>query len=107
MATLGAVLLGCLVVDSAAHASLNASQCRRLTRQINHYGGIAEMAANRGDDLWLQGTLNHVQRLSDRRIRLCPQFDKPNQAEVMALWLKQATRAAAKAFIKYMTFGAY
>jgi len=102
---LGLVLAGLLA--SSAQASLNHSECRRLTRQIDHYGGVAEMAANRGDKLWLEGTLAHIQRLSDRRIRLCPEFDQPNQAEIMAKWMADVTKKAAKAFVRYLTFGAY
>jgi hypothetical protein len=98
--------LACLLFDGAAHA-MNQSQCRRLTRQIHQYQGVAKMAADRGDELWLEGTLNHVQRLSDRRIKQCPEYDQPSTAERMALWMKEMTRAAAKAFIKYMTFGYY
>jgi hypothetical protein len=96
----------CLFAAGTADA-MNASQCRRLTRQIDQYKGVAEMAANRGDRLWLKGTLNHVQRLSDRRIKQCPQFDQPSQAEVMAQWLKETAHIAAKGFIRYMTFGIY
>lgn len=102
----GFVLAGFLLA-LPAEASLNRSECRRLTRQINHYGGVAEMAANRGDKRWTEGTLAHIQRLSDRRIKMCPEYDQPNQAEIMAKWMAETTKAAAKAFVRYLTFGAY
>lgn len=101
------VALACLLASGTAEAALNSSKCRRLTRQINQYEGVAEMAAARGDKLWFQGTMNHIQRLSDRRIRMCPQFDQPTQAERMAQWLKEIAHVAAKGFIRYMTFGIY
>ena len=106
LATLGSVVLLAFVAMDAV-AATNSARCRRLTRQISHFGNVAEMAANRGDDLWLDGTLAHIHRLSERRIKMCPEYDRPNQAEVMARWMAEATRTAAKAFIRYLTFGAY
>jgi hypothetical protein len=103
----GCIVAACLLVDGAAFAEANTAQCKRLTRQIHQYKGVAEMAAQRGDKLWLEGTLAHVQRLSDRRIKMCPQFDQPSIAERMSLWMKQVAHTAGKAFLRYLTFGAY
>lgn len=100
------VLVG-LLSAAPADAVVNGSECRRLTRQIDHYADVAEMAADRGDQVWLNGTLTHMERLAVRRIKLCPQFDRPNQAEVMAKWMAAMVKRAGKAFLKYLTFGAY
>ena len=71
--------------------------------------GIADsgIASGRGDRRWLEGTLSHVQRLSDRRIKLCPQYDKPSMPERVGLWFKQAGYVAGKAFLRYITLGTY
>lgn len=102
----GAVAIS-ISIAGAANADTNRKDCRRLTRQIEHFGGVAEMAADRGDDRWLDSTMAHIQRLSDRRIALCPEFEQPNHVEEMAKFFADVTKKAAKGFLKYLTFGAY
>ena len=95
-----------LLAAGSAGAAANVSRCRRLTRQIDHFESVAEIAKGRGDRLWFDGTAAHIQRLSDRRNRLCPQ-EKPNYVLMMTKWFGKTAKAAGRSFLKYVTFGAY
>ena len=106
------VCVGMLVLMSIpaarpAAAALHTGECRKLTRQIDHFKDVAEMAADRGDALWLESTLAHVERLSTRRVGLCPEFAKPNYAAIYARWAADILKKAGRAFITFMTWGAF
>ena len=83
------------------------AECQRLTRQISHFEDVAQMASDRGDQMWLNGTLNHIDQLSSRRVALCPEYADPNYAAIYAAWAAEVIKKAAKAFLTYLTFGAY
>jgi hypothetical protein len=74
-------------------------ECKRITRQIQHYAEVADMAKERGDESWEQGTLDHIVRLSERRAQLCPTLyaQKPI-GEELAKILKGAAKIAMKLF---------
>jgi len=73
--------------------------CKRITRQIQHYAEVADRAKERGDANWQQGTLDHIADLSTRRAQLCPTLyaQKPI-GEELAKILKGASRIALKLF---------
>ena len=96
----------CLLVAASAEASLNVSQCRRLTRQIDRFESVAEMAEERGDEMWRAGTMAHLQRLTARHVRLCPQ-EKPDYVLMMTKWMGKTVKKAGRTFLRYLTFGAY
>ena len=104
-----AAVMAALVVAAPALAvqSNKAAECRRITRQISHYRDVAEMAADRRDRLWYVSTTNHIDRLADRRVALCPEYAEPNYALIYAKWMAEVVKKAGQAFLKYMTFGAY
>ncbi|MBW2426784.1 MAG: hypothetical protein JRG86_21260 [Deltaproteobacteria bacterium] len=60
----------------AAGASGNyRGQCKRLTRQIDHYEGtVLPMAVQRGNRAWEQATNRQIERLWHRRADLCPAY---------------------------------
>jgi hypothetical protein len=60
----------------AAGASGNyRGQCKRLTRQIDHYEGtVLPMAIRRGNRSWEQATNQQIERLWHRRADLCPAY---------------------------------
>jgi hypothetical protein len=75
--------------------------CKRLTKQITRYKGVAKMAHERGDELWEASTKQHVKRLSERRERRCPELvkqEKDEQGMKIARLLKSAAKAAATYF---------
>jgi len=61
--------------QDAANRGHYRGECRRLTRQIDHYEGtVLPMAAARGNDAWERATEAQIDRLWNRRADLCPQF---------------------------------
>jgi len=104
----GACLLaGTLATPALAVPSSYQAECRRITRQIGHFENVAAMAAQRGDEMWFDGTVDHIRRLGERRVRLCPEYAEPNYAAIYATWAKWMLKRAAEAFITYTTFGLY
>ena len=83
------------------------SECLRLTRQISHFEDVASMAAERGDEMWFDGTVDHIKQLATRRVRLCPEYEEPNYAKIYTEWAMWMMRRAAEAFMAYTTFGAW
>ena len=75
------------------------AECVKLTQQIARYERDAGWARDRGNDLWEQSNLNQVQRLSERRAKLCPEFREPNYAAEFAEVLGTAARVAARYFL--------
>src|SRR5262245_10703146 len=74
-------------------------ECKRITGQIARYAEQADLARERGDANWEQGTLDHIANLSTRRAQLCPTLyaQKPIGAE-LAKMLKGAAKIAMKLF---------
>lgn len=83
-------------------AKVRRHECRRLTRQIAHFEGVAEMAGDRRDELWLGATQDHIRRLEDERIDLCPEYKRPNPlirfGKGTQKWIKRAARVATAYF---------
>lgn len=77
-------------------------ECKRLTRMIARYAEVADIARERGDDRWEEGTIAHIGRLSERRARLCPTLyaEKPIGKE-----LEKILKGAAKIAFKLFTMG--
>lgn len=77
-------------------------ECKRITRQIARYAETADLARERGDEHWEQGTLDHIARLSTRRAQLCPTLyaQKPIGEE-----LSKILKGAAKIALKLFTMG--
>lgn len=103
----GWVLVGVVAAPLAAEAGRNSAKCRKIDKQIVHFHGVAEMADDRGDDLWRNSTLGHIDRLETRLFTLCPEYNRPTLAQRVAKWMNDAAIAGGKAFLRYMTFGAY
>ena len=74
-------------------------ECKRITRQIAHYAEVADMAKERGNERWHEGTLDQIGRLSERRSQLCPTLyaQKPIGQELAKI-LKGAAKIAMKLF---------
>lgn len=77
-------------------------ECKRITRQIARYAEQADLAKERGNENWEQGTLDHIARLSTRRAQLCPTLyaQKPIGEE-----LSKILKGAAKIALKLFTMG--
>lgn len=85
-------------------------ECRRLTKQIEHYNGtILPMAIERGNRGWEASTMAQVDRLWNRRADLCPIYGAERsflaKAADDARKFQQLVAAAGRAAAAYFTGG--
>jgi hypothetical protein len=78
-------------------------ECHRLTSQIARYAADVERARERGNELWEKSTLEHIERLSQRRASRCPQYAKDPNAALRRMGRMLGT--AAKLAASYFTMG--
>jgi hypothetical protein len=86
------------------------AECRRLTKQINHYEGtVMPMAMQRGNAAWARATDQQVSRLWHRRADLCPKYGAERTMLARAAdtrrKIKQVLMAAARATAAFFTGG--
>ena len=103
----GVVLVFLAPAPALAKGGNYNGQCRRITRQIDHYKDVVDMAEERGNDRWEQHTLAQIQRLSERRVRLCPEFTEPSFVQQVGATTKELGIIAGKAAISWFSFGAF
>jgi len=85
-------------------------ECRRLTKQINHFEGtILPMAIDRGNRGWENATNAQIERLWHRRADLCPKYGAQRtmlaKAADDARKFKKLLAAAGRAAATYFTGG--
>lgn len=84
-------------------ASAGTVECRRLTRRIEHFTGMAERARELDNEMWEERTEQHLDLLTARRAAHCPEYAKDDSAmRALAALMKLAARAA----LTYFTLGA-
>lgn len=88
------------------------SQCRRLTKQINHFEGtILPMAIARGNRAWERATNDHVERLWHRRADLCPAYGAERtmiaKAQDRMRRFNKMVNLAGRAALTFFTGGLY
>ena len=104
-----ALLVTALPAAGQQQGSYNA-HCSRLTRQISHFEGVADRARARDNEMWLASTAAHIERLRDRRSRLCPEYDRfVARVRNAEFWRRtyDLTISGAKTAMRYFTFGTY
>ena len=82
--------------------------CKLIDKQIAHYEGVSEMAKDRRDWMWYDSTRAHVKRLTDRRVKICPEQVAEEKREYFrrgAEAAKELVRIASAAAIKYFSAG--
>jgi len=100
------VVVLCLVsLPALAKTQPPRRECHRLTSQIARYEGDVELARERGNELWENATLEHIERLSERRARRCSQYAKDDGAGLRRFG--QMLGKAAKLAAKYFTMEAF
>jgi hypothetical protein len=99
--------LALLVVSSAsALQKTNRGQCRKLGKQLEQHAASVDVAANRGNTLWAESTLQYMGQLDARRQRLCPDlYPEGNAAKAMAE-MRRMLATAGKLALKFFTMGA-
>ena len=73
-------------------------ECRRITKQIAHYARVVDRARERKSELWEEHTLQHIGRLSERRVRLCPEYAKKSYGKELVALLRLAAKVAVTVF---------
>lgn len=100
-----------LALAAPAQAGKYFKDCRRMTRQIDRYEGVVEMAEDRDNELWAEATKRHIERLMERRAELCPQFAEEVNMKKRAVKAAEDTqklmKAAAKIAARYFSGGWY
>ncbi|MEE8580157.1 MAG: hypothetical protein V3T33_01095 [Myxococcota bacterium] len=103
--------IGIALAPGAAWAARITGACRRITRQIDHFETVGQMAQDRDDELWEEATRQHVGRLEVRRAQLCPEFAEQLRSRSRAArairQTKKFLKTAAKVAIRVFTLGAF
>lgn len=100
------------LADTAEAESWN--RCKTMTRQIDHFYGVLDLAKGRDNVLWEQSTRQHISRLETRRLKQCPRYlARSKQIAAVAQHkknveeLKKLMKVAAELAMKYYTGGLY
>ena len=100
------MIVVCLVGPPAfAKSEPRRRECHRLTSQIARYEGDVERARERGNELWEDATLAHIERLSERRASRCPQYAEDKTAAMRMRQFGRMLGTAAKLAARYFTMG--
>ncbi|MCH7867224.1 MAG: hypothetical protein IH881_05960 [Myxococcales bacterium] len=100
------VLVLAMAGPASAIQKPNRGQCRQIGKQLEQHAMMVERAVSRGNKLWAQSTLNHMERLSARRQRLCPDlYPQGTRAKAMAE-MRRLLATAGKLALKFFTLGA-
>ena len=85
----------------------NRGDCRRMTKQINHYENVVlKQARARGDKLWEASMSAHLDKLKNRRADRCPNYGaQRSAARRAAAEMRALMSMAAKGAAKYFTGG--
>lgn len=108
-AALGLLMAGDALAQEVVPGS-HRGTCRRISRQIDQFETTLQRAQERDNELWEQSTLQHLERLYNRRGTLCPEYamSRAKARRVQSLENAQAfLKAAGSAALRYFTFGAY
>lgn len=89
----------CLATPVFAANEGHVGECRKLTRQIARYQNDAQLASQRGNDLWENASEDRVDMLETRRAKLCPSYRRPNPLAQFADFVASAAKAAAPYFM--------
>lgn len=80
-------------------------ECHKLTQQMARYERDFGWAEERGNALWAQSNLRQIERLEDRRDRLCPHLREASLGEKVGSFLVDALTLAGKAAKTAFTLG--
>ena len=98
---LAGLALALAILLPSVSSARTSPECRRYTRQIEHFQGVAGMARERGNQLWEQETERHIARLEARRADRCPEFrPPPSRMAQTAEMLRKASKVATAWFLR-------
>ncbi|MCG8590758.1 MAG: hypothetical protein MJE66_15820 [Proteobacteria bacterium] len=95
------------LVPGSASALDNPNECRRIKRQIEHFHQVADRARERKNEGWFDNTERHLDNLYNRLEQRCPAHIERAKALRARRQARALLKTAAKAAIRYFTFGLY
>lgn len=94
--TLCALLaIACIAGPALAANKPHSADCKRMTRQIARYERDARWADQRDNELWEDASKERVEKLSDRRAEMCPQYRRRNPLVAFGEMVAEAAKIAA------------
>lgn len=91
----------------AAASALNPGECARLLKQIHHYKGMEERAAQLGNEMWAERMQFQTDLLRERYDDRCEGFAEDDRALRQAIAdFAKVLKIAAKAAATFFTAGA-
>jgi hypothetical protein len=82
------------------------AECARLHKQIAHFENMVERAEERGNQLWIDGMQQHVDRLRDEQRQICPDDAADSAAREAWRAFANLLKVAGQAALTFFTFGA-
>lgn len=92
----------CCAAPAFGQAQPQHRECVKLTNQIERYVGDVERARERDNELWERATLEHIDRLAQRRAQRCPEYAKDDETMKR---LAKLLRTAGRLALRYFTMG--
>ena len=82
-----AVVTGAASGIGSAVATALAGRGAKGLALVDRSDAVVEMAEERDNELWENATKDHIERLEDRKERLCPHLTEPSTAAKVAAFL--------------------
>jgi hypothetical protein len=108
MKILLAIAVGWVLLAPISASALNPGECARLLKQIHHYKGMEDRAAQLGNEMWEDRMREHTDLLRERYDARCEGFaedDRPLRQAVADF--ARVLRIAAEGAAKFFTMGAF
>lgn len=91
----------------AAAVAVDPADCARLIRQHQHYEGMADRAAQLGNEQWEAGMRQHVAVIEAQLDNRCPEYTAEKKAVKKAIAdFVEFLKIAGKAALTFFTMGA-
>jgi hypothetical protein len=108
MKTLLAIAVGWLLLAPSSAAALNPGECAQLLKQVHHYKGMQERAAQLGNEMWGERMLYHTDLLRERYDARCEGFAEDDRLVRQAIAdFAKVLKIGAKVAAKFFTAGAF
>ena len=108
MKILLAIAVGWALLAPVSASALNPGECARLLKQIHHYKGMQERAAQLENEMWADRMQYHTYLLRERYDASCEGFAEDDRQIRQAIAdVARVLRVAAEGAAKFFTMGAF
>ena len=108
MKILLAIAVGWVLLAPISAAALNPGECAQLLKQIHHYKGMEDRAAQLKNEMWADRMQHHTDLLRERYDARCDGFAEDDRPVRQAIAdFARVLRIAAEGAAKYFTAGAF